>query len=103
MSDMLWTAPELLIERNKTGNQFVTGTQKGDVYSFAIIVHEILYRSGPFFVSEENQPLPKGSRFSLLSILDKLAFDQKILLLICVSANGQQILRLITVHAKYWR
>jgi len=60
MTDMLWTAPEILIERDHAGGAFVHGTQKGDVYSFAIIVQEILYRSGPFFVSEHNQPFPKG-------------------------------------------
>jgi len=63
MSDMLWTAPEILIERNKADGAFVPGTQKGDVYSFAIIVQEMLYRNGPFFVSEESQPEPKGSIF----------------------------------------
>jgi len=57
---MLWTAPEIMIERNKEDRTFVPGTQKGDVYSFAIIVQEILYRKGPFFVSDDNQPSPKG-------------------------------------------
>ena len=69
MSDMLWTAPELLIERNKTGNPFVPGTQKGDVYSFAIIAQEILYRNGPFFVCEDNQPRPQGLRFDIQAML----------------------------------
>jgi len=63
MSDMLWMAPEILIEMNKEGGKFVPGTQKGDVYSFAIIVQEILYRNGPFFVSEDHQPPPKGLTF----------------------------------------
>jgi hypothetical protein len=43
--DLLWTAPELL--RLKTIP--INGTQKGDVYSFAIIVQEIAYRAPPFF------------------------------------------------------
>jgi len=63
MSDMLWTAPEILIEKNKGVDKFITGTQKGDVYSFAIIVQEILYRNGPFFICEDNQPEPKGLAF----------------------------------------
>jgi len=65
MSDMLWTAPEILIERNKADDVtvFVPGTQKGDVYSFAIIVQEILYRQGPFFISEDDQLPPKGFIF----------------------------------------
>uniref|UniRef100_A0A183SPW2 Guanylate cyclase n=1 Tax=Schistocephalus solidus TaxID=70667 RepID=A0A183SPW2_SCHSO len=42
--DQLWTAPELL--RDETAD-FV-GTQRGDVYSFAIILHEIFFRTAPY-------------------------------------------------------
>ena len=42
--DLLWTAPELL--RMKPSP--VYGTQKGDVYSFAIVLQEILYRTFPY-------------------------------------------------------
>lgn len=41
---LLWKAPELL--RNPTAN--IRGTQKGDVYAFAIILYEIIGRRGPF-------------------------------------------------------
>ena len=41
---LLWTAPELLTEPQvKPGR-----TQKGDVYSFAIIMYEIHGRAGPY-------------------------------------------------------
>lgn len=42
--DLLWTSPELLV------NPFHSrkGTKEGDVYSFSIILHEIIYRMGPF-------------------------------------------------------
>ncbi|XP_066940085.1 atrial natriuretic peptide receptor 1 [Macrobrachium rosenbergii] len=43
----LWTAPEIL----RSINPPPEGTQKADVYAFAIIVHEVLYRRGPFYVS----------------------------------------------------
>lgn len=41
-SDLLWKAPELLREPH------IYGTQKGDVYAFSIILHEIIGRRGPF-------------------------------------------------------
>ncbi|XP_043212979.1 atrial natriuretic peptide receptor 2-like, partial [Amphibalanus amphitrite] len=50
----LWTAPELLRTAQPMGH--IRGTQKGDVYSFAIIVQEIIMRMGPFFVHNEISP-----------------------------------------------
>lgn len=47
-SDLLWTAPELLRER-LDGD---VGTQRGDVYSFAIIMQELVLRTRPFAMLE---------------------------------------------------
>ena len=41
---LLWTAPEFV--RNEETEAF--GSQKGDVYSFAIILYEIYGKNGPF-------------------------------------------------------
>ncbi|XP_063163876.1 guanylate cyclase 2G-like [Candoia aspera] len=45
-ADLYWTAPELL----RMGEYPFHGTQKGDVYSFAIIMRELIYNceDGPF-------------------------------------------------------
>lgn len=42
--ELFWTAPEHLRAHDPTQ----TGSKKGDVYSFAIILQEIMTRSGPF-------------------------------------------------------
>ncbi|XP_078038727.1 atrial natriuretic peptide receptor 1 [Augochlora pura] len=48
----LWTAPELLrMERRPP-----EGTQKGDVYSFGVIVHEIVVQKGPFYLGDSYRP-----------------------------------------------
>ena len=48
VSAKLWTAPELL----RMPGPPPEGTQKGDVYSFAIICQEIVYRKGPFWLED---------------------------------------------------
>ncbi|XP_076336726.1 atrial natriuretic peptide receptor 1-like isoform X2 [Tachypleus tridentatus] len=53
---LLWTAPEHL--RNKIFGQY--GSEKGDIYSFAIILQEIITRLQPFERSEkQNKIFPK--------------------------------------------
>jgi len=44
--DQLWTAPELL----RMTTRPINGTQKADVYSFAIILQEIMFRAEPYFI-----------------------------------------------------
>ena len=51
--DQLWTAPELLRMTSRPLN----GTQKADVYSFAIILQEIMFRASPYFIDLDN---PQG-------------------------------------------
>ncbi|XP_044257386.1 atrial natriuretic peptide receptor 2-like [Tribolium madens] len=44
----LWTAPELLRNENPPPN----GTREGDIYSFGMIMHEIIVRQGVFYLDE---------------------------------------------------
>lgn len=46
----LWTGPELLRMEDPPPPE---GTQKADVYSFAIIAHEIVLRQGPFYMGNQ--------------------------------------------------
>ena len=56
-AELQWTAPELLRMR---GLAPPGGTDKGDVYSFGIMLQEILFRNTPFFysnISENGKPV----------------------------------------------
>ena len=55
----LWTAPEILRENNPP----LCGTQKGDVFSYAIVCYEIMMRSEPYNLEET---IPRGSEGSFI-------------------------------------
>ena len=52
--NQLWTAPELL----RMTTRPINGTQKADVYSFAIVLQEIVFRAEPYFFDVES---PQGT------------------------------------------
>lgn len=53
MRRYLYRAPELLRDVNSPPK----GTQKGDVYSFAILLYEIIGRKGPWGKTEDNETI----------------------------------------------
>lgn len=67
--DLLWTCPEILRDTKKPF------TSKGDVYSFSIILHEIIYREGAFFC--EDDAFPAEGLMILFSFLTKIFCDLK--------------------------
>ena len=56
----LWRAPELL----RMTTRPINGTQKADVYSFAIILQEIMFREEPYFI-DVDPPQCMGHNHSL--------------------------------------
>ncbi len=48
LSALLWSSPEVIRDPHAP----IQGSQKGDVYSFSIILHEIIYRRGVFAMNE---------------------------------------------------
>jgi len=83
---MLWTAPELMVSQRAGVVGLSTGTQKGDVYSFAIILHEILYRAGLFRCVKDDEPVPPKSKEIKIN-----ASNQNILLNMYLSTGGHPV------------
>lgn len=50
LAELLWVAPELVRETSVPGRP---ATQKGDVYSFSIILEEIVVRGGPYEMARQ--------------------------------------------------
>ena len=48
LAGLLWTAPELLRHADVAVKLTESDLQRADVYSFAIVLFEVVYRSYPF-------------------------------------------------------
>ena len=70
----LWTAPEILRENNPPRR----GTQRGDVYSYAIICYEIMMRTEPY---NFDNITPRGRVVDLRSVERRGLVQQPYLLL----------------------
>ncbi|KAJ6216007.1 hypothetical protein RDWZM_010507 [Blomia tropicalis] len=66
---LLWTAPEHLRQRKPE----LHGSPKGDVYSFAIVLQEIITRSGPF---ETVKVVGGDGKFSVVSLDPQFIIQQ---------------------------
>ena len=69
--DQLWTAPELL----RMTSRPINGTQKADVYSFAIILQEIMFRAAPYFVDVDP---PQGMHSALDAAQLNISFSRNL-------------------------
>ncbi|RWS29532.1 atrial natriuretic peptide receptor 1-like protein, partial [Leptotrombidium deliense] len=58
---LLYVSPEHL----RSKDPLTTGSQKGDVYSFSIVVQEIITRKEPFSVEPDSNILQVGTRYTL--------------------------------------
>lgn len=68
LSDMLWTAPELL--RNPVSG----GSFAGDVFSFSIIIQEVISRTLPYAMMDMPAHGEGGCQISLLlSLINRLS------------------------------
>lgn len=65
---LFWTAPEHLRSRDP----LCSGSQRGDVYSFAIICQELITRQGPFEPSAERRSMYSGKNLDPDEILDRV-------------------------------
>jgi serine/threonine protein kinase len=67
VADLLWTAPELLRQDEVKVSR--RGLQAGDVYSFGIVLQEIVTRKSPFSQGSQSYSNPKGVLYIDLSFV----------------------------------
>ena len=72
----LWTSPEILRKENK----YIPGTQKGDMYAFAIILHEIVERKVTWGANsnclEPEEIIEKVTNDGFRPSVNKVAMDE---------------------------
>lgn len=84
---LLWRSPELL----RSPSAAACGTQKGDIYSFGIVLYEIVGRNGPW---GETQLTPEGNSHRVLKSIHPTNFlpnssIQKSSIVLCATRRQQ--------------
>lgn len=87
-SELLWIAPELLSLTVTPGS---AATQKGDVYSFAIILEEIVVRGGPYEVARTFMTAQEVRFVSFLSLNSNFSAISLSLRCLCCEDREQSI------------
>ncbi|VDM99085.1 unnamed protein product [Thelazia callipaeda] len=93
----LWTAPEILRNPNRYPPN---GTKAGDAYSFAIILHEMLFRKGVFYLSDEPSPKEICERVKKVPTFEEVLYRP--LIPESSSSDGQIEPNLISLMASCW-
>src|SRR6218665_3064777 len=70
MTDLLWTAPEILRKKPNDAMR-VNGTKPADVYSFGIIISELLTRELPYQIGMGSATLEGQCKSTFLSLFIK--------------------------------
>lgn len=87
-AELLWIAPELLPLTVTPGS---AATQKGDVYSFAIILEEIVVRGGPYEVARSFMTAQEVRSVSFLSFNSNSSAISLSLRCLCCEDREQSI------------
>lgn len=81
LAEQLWTAPELLRDpmmgADTSKHAVIQNLQRGDVHSFALILHEMLFRKGAFYQGEDVPGVELPSPQEILALVKAKPVDDE--------------------------